>query len=205
MAKDKVLNVRDLILIAVIGIAFGVLAAYYATIDMMMISFLGPLGSSITYGFFYVSGLLAGYIVQKPFAALLSGVINGFGQALAGNPWGIISLIYGLLQGGGAELGYLSFGYRRWNLPSMLAGGAISAVFTYIYEYFQYSYAQFSIGYQIFTLVFRILSGMLLGSLVSWGIGKSVARTGVLTGFNLGKVELERRSKEKELLKKDNA
>ncbi len=197
MKSNSVLNIRELILVAVIGIAFGVLAAYYATLDMMMISILGPLGSSITYGFFYVSALLAGYIVQKPLASLLSGVINGFGQALAGNPWGIITLIYGLLQGGGTELGFLAFRYRRWNLPSMLVGGGISAIFTYIYEYFQYSYAEFSVGYRIATLVVRIISGMVLGALLTWGIGKGVARTGVLSGFNLGKAELEAKRAEK--------
>jgi energy-coupling factor transport system substrate-specific component len=198
VASDKILNIRDIVLVAVIGIAFGVLAALYATLDMMMISFLGPLGSSITYGFFYVSALLAGYIVQKPLAALLSGIINGFGQALAGNPWGIITLIYGLLQGGGTELGFLVFGYNRWDLVPMLVGGGFSAVFTYIYEYVQYGYAEFSIWYRIATLIVRVLSGMVLGALLSWGIGKAVARTGVLSGFKLGKAELEAKREETE-------
>ena len=191
MKRSNVLNIRDLILVAVIGVAFGVLSAYFATVDMMMISFLGPLGSSITYGFFYISPLLAGYIVQKPGAALLSGIINGFGQALAGNPWGIITLIYGVLQGGGTEAGFLAYRYRRWGLPGMLAGGGISGVLTYIYEYFQYSYGQFSVPYRLATLVVRIISGMILGALLAYGIGNGIARTGVLSGFNLGRARLE--------------
>jgi energy-coupling factor transport system substrate-specific component len=193
MNRSQVLNIRDLMLIAVLGIAFGILAAYYATVDMMMISALGPLGSSITYGFFYVSAILAGYIVQKPLAALLCGVINGFGQALAGNPWGIITLIYGLLQGGGTEVGFLAFRYRRWDMWSMSAGAAVSAILTYIYEYFQYSYAQFSVGYQVAVLVVRIASGMVLGALLAWVLGRAIARTGVLSGFALGKAEAEAR------------
>ncbi len=197
MGKSKVLNVRDLVLIAVVGIAFGVLAAYYATLDMMMISLLGPLGSSITYGFFFVSALLAGYIVQKPGAALLAGIINGFGQALAGNPWGIIALIYGLLNGGGAELGFLAFRYRRWNLVSLSVGATITAIACYIYEYFQYSYAEFSVGYRIATLVVRIVSGIVLGAVLSWAIGRGVARTGVLSGFNLGKAALQEKREKK--------
>ena len=58
MEKSRVLNLRDILLIAVIGVAFGVVNSIYAAVDIAMIGAFGPLGSSITIAVFFIAPLL---------------------------------------------------------------------------------------------------------------------------------------------------
>ena len=189
--KSTVMNIRDLLLVAVIGTVFGVVNAFYAAVDVAMIAALGPLGSSITIGVFFIAPLLASLIVQKPGAALLAGVILGFGETLAGNPWGIVTLIYGSIEGIGVELGYLLFfRYKRYDLTTVAVAAAVIVPIHFGYEYIQYGFSEYSVGYNLGTFGARVVSAV-VGGWLAYQIGKAVARTGVLTGFAFGKAEAE--------------
>ena len=193
MDRSRVLNIRDLLIIAVIGVVFGAVNSIYAAIDVAMIGLLGPLGSSITIGVFFIAPLLAMFIVRKPGAGILAGAILGVGEALMGNPWGVVTLIYGAIEGIMVEVAFLAFRYNRWDLAAMVIAGAVIAPLHYVYEYFAYGFSEFSVVYNAGTLLARIASGM-VGGVLAYAIGKGLARTGVLSGFPIGKEEAERRT-----------
>ncbi|MDN6051211.1 MAG: ECF transporter S component [Bifidobacterium mongoliense] len=83
--------------------------------------------SSLLDGLYYFAGPLAILIVRKPGAALFAELIAAFVEAMMGSQWGGMgTLIPGLVQGLGAELAFLFFAYRVWNIGTAMLSGALA-------------------------------------------------------------------------------
>jgi energy-coupling factor transport system substrate-specific component len=177
------LTVIDILTLAVIGIVFGVLSAFWQTIYIGAGAVAGPLGSAIVGGFVCIPAILAPYIIRKPGVALLAEIISVFGQVLAGNPFGVIILVYGLAQGLPAELVFLATRYKRWDWPILLAAGALSQAGSWVASVWVFSFFTFSIPLLIAVLVAQMISGAVLAGVVSKLLGDGLLRTGVLDNF----------------------
>lgn len=166
------------------GILFWVWNQLYATV-FQAIPF--PFSYAIN-GVWMVGGLLVPYIVRRPGAAFLGEFVAAFVSMLLVNQWGVVTLLSGLFQGVGAELGFAAFRWRRFDLPVLLvaAVGAQTAGYLLDSVYFGYLTA-YSTAAVIAGLVIALASALLLGALVAWALGRALARTGVLASFPLGR------------------
>lgn len=118
MTNDK-LTVRyrtiDIVTPVMIAVAFGVIFLGYGAVY----SLLKPATSvylpieGILSGIWFLPALLAGLIVRKPGAALLSEVLAATVEAALGGPWGAGTLISGVVQALPMELCLLVVAYRR--------------------------------------------------------------------------------------------
>ncbi len=86
---------RDIVIIAVIAAIAGVVNAGVGNIWSLVNSSLGPLGGALLQGAFMWAYILAMWLVRKPGAALLVGVIESSVEVLLGNPAGIGTLGWG--------------------------------------------------------------------------------------------------------------
>ncbi|MGE3269676.1 MAG: ECF transporter S component [Chloroflexota bacterium] len=138
-------------------------------------------------GFYVVAGVIVGYIVRRPGAALLGEMLAALLE-IPLTPFGAIVLWLGLLQGIGVEAVFAAGRYRKWNLLTLVIAGAVGALLPYFgYTYFTSSVASLGIDIQILRIVLKIVGGMVFAGLVGKLIGDALARTGVLNNFPIAR------------------
>ena len=117
---------RDIVLASVVGVVSGGLFVLW---NIASVPLLEPLGAllpgfqALGHGVWLMGGLLTALMVKKPGAALYGELLAATVSALVGNQWGVITLVYGVVQGLGAELIFALFAYRAWGwIPALVAG-----------------------------------------------------------------------------------
>ena len=146
---------------------------------------------ALLYGIWLIPGVLVALVIRKPGAALFGEVLAATVSALVLSQWGLLTIESGLVQGLGAELVFLLFLYRRWNLPVAMFAGAVSGAAMAINDmvlYYPGADTLFVVAYS----VAGVISGAVVAGLLSWLIVRGLARTGVLSRFAAGR-EIARR------------
>ncbi len=181
-------RVVDIVVASVIAVAVGVLffawSAGYSGISVLTAGF-PPLGGLYTGGWL-IAGVLGGLIIRKPGAAIYCETLAAAVSALVGTQFGISVLLSGAIQGAGAELVFLLFLYRKWNLPVALLAGLGAGLALAISENILYN-ALWSLQFQLLYVLFAGISGVVIAGLLSWLAMRGLARTGVLSAFAAGR------------------
>src|SRR6478609_1173631 len=118
----------DLLTCAFLGVAFGV--AYWA------------------WGLVYAVPSNAVSAAFPPLAALFTELLAAVVSALIGTQWGLATLVSGLVQGLGVELGFAAFGYTVYRWAPLLLGGFLGGAFEAVYEWYSY-WTDWGWGYKI--------------------------------------------------------
>ncbi len=184
----------DLVTAVMIGVAFGVAFIGWGQVynlSSAVFAFLPPLGGVIG-GFWWLPALVAMLVIRRPGAALLAEVVAASVEPLLGGQWGISTFVSGLIQGGGVELGFLLFAYRRFGVLPTVIGGALAGLAETPYEWRAY-FAEWSAGWAALYAVTMTVSGALLGGLVALALVKGLAATGVLAPFPPGRERAEQK------------
>jgi energy-coupling factor transport system substrate-specific component len=178
----------DIVVGAVLAVAFGlVFQAWNLLWSAMDPVFEGfrPAGG-IMAGIWLLAGVTGALVLRKPGAALFVELVASIVSALIGAQWGLLTVVYGGVQGLAVELVFLVFLYRRWTLPvAVLAGGA-AGVGAAVLDLVNY-YPEWSTGWQATYLLLVTLSGLVLAGGLGWALVRSLARTGVLSPFASGR------------------
>ncbi len=127
-------SLREVILMALIGIGFGVIYfimdPIYAALDAVLVPMgLHPYAIAITIGPWMMAAPLASYLLKRVGAGLIGEILAATGEALLGGYWGVATIISGFIQGIGSELGFTLTGYKSWKLGlilSTLTGTAVT-------------------------------------------------------------------------------
>lgn len=173
---------RDIVLASVLGVVSGALFVIW---NVASIPILEPLGAflpgfqALGHGVWLVGGLLTALVVRKPGAALYGEILASTVSALVGNQWGVITLVYGVVQGVGAELVFAAFAYRAWGWIVAIIAGLGSGLAMGILDLTLY-YAAANSTFFLIYLVSSVASGAVLGGLLSWTIARALARAGAL-------------------------
>lgn len=179
----------DLLVTVTIGVVMGVvfmgLSYLYYAIDPLTAVF-AP-ASGVLAGLWFLPAILAGLIVRKPGAALLAELLAAFVEMILGGQWGFTTLISGLAQGLGVEIGFALFAYRRAGIAIVAVAGACASVLEWIYEAFGTSALEWSMGWKLIYLLIMVASGTILSPLVCVPLARLLARTGVLDAFPIGR------------------
>src|SRR6478736_5854912 len=176
-------RVVDIVVASVIGVASGLIFLFWN------IGYLGPQAllepllpglQGLLDGPWLFAGVLGALIIRKPGDAIYTETLAAVVSALVGNQWGgFLTLEAGLVQGLGAELVFLAFLYRVWNLPvAMLAGAgaAFAGGINNLLLWYTGSGTPFTITYLIST----VISGAVIAGLLPWVLTRGLARTGAL-------------------------
>ena len=111
-------RVVDIVVAAIIAVASGVIFWAWDFIYAVLLN-----------AFWLFAGPLAAIIVRKPGAALFAETLAAALELTMGNQWGVGgSLIVGIVQGLGAEIGLAIFAYKKWDLLSTTISGALAGV-----------------------------------------------------------------------------
>jgi energy-coupling factor transport system substrate-specific component len=182
-------TLRDFVVLGAIGLVFGFLFLQWVPIWLAARA-TGPIAQEMLFGFWFVGGILGGYIVRKPGAAILGEVATAFFQVfLFGSPAGVLLLVTGLMQGLGPELVYGLSGYRRWSLPVVVMAGVAAAVVALPWNWYRLNYFALDPALLAIMAASRIVSGILFGGWVSWLVARALLRAGVLQNFAAGRAQ----------------
>ena len=132
-------------------------------------------------------GVVGGLVIRKPGAAIFVEVVAACVSAGIGNQWGIETVYSGLAQGLGAELIFAVFVYRKFGLITSVLAGMGSAVGAFVLELFISGNAAKGMAYNTMYLGSLLVSGAVLAGGVGYFLVISLARTGALDRFAVGR------------------
>src|SRR5436190_3313487 len=112
----------DIVVAAILAIAFGVVFyawdRLWAGTDNLFTGF-PPIRAAIA-GVWFVPAVLGPLVIRKPGAGVFTETVAAAVSALLGTPWGLVTILYGLLQGVGGEAPFAATGYRNGKLATAL-------------------------------------------------------------------------------------
>ena len=175
---------RDIVIAAVIGVAFGVVfwgwGLAWSALDPVFA--FAPAAKDLLYAVWLVPAVLAPLIIRKPGAAVFSEMVAAGVAALIGSQWGVDTLLSGFLQGAAAELVFAFTLYRVWSFPVLALAAAASALAAWLHDWVLY-YAEVDTTIQVVRGIAMVISAVVIVAGGSVALVRSLRRSGVLEGF----------------------
>ena len=184
-APDTRWRTRDIVIAAVIGVAFGVVfwawgVIWSGPLDVAL-AFAPPL-KDLGYAVWLIPAVLAPLIIRKPGAALFAEMVAAGVSAFLGSVWGVDTLLSGFVQGAAAELVFAFTLYRLWGFPVLAVAAVASAAAAWIHDWALY-YADTDLVVQLVRGLAMAISAVVLVAGGSVALHRSLKRAGVLEGF----------------------
>ena len=184
-------RVVDIVVTAIIAVASGVIFWGWdivCTAPLAIFEAVTPGFEGLLNAFWLFAGPLAAIIVRKPGAALFAETLAETLELTMGNQWGVGgSLIVGIMQGLGAEIGFAIFAYKKWNPLSTAISGALAGIGCGLYYWL--TNPAWSVLRASIYLGTSIISGAILAGLVMYLLQVAIAKTGVLDRFESGRTQ----------------
>jgi energy-coupling factor transport system substrate-specific component len=175
---------RDIVVAAVIGVAFGVVFwawnLAYAAIDPLFA--FAPWLKDLGYGIWLMPAIVAPLIIRKPGAAIFAEMVAAGLSALLGSTWGPDVLLSGFLQGAAAELVFAFTLYRSYGVITLVLAAVASALAAFVHDWVIW-YPTVDQTIQILRAFAMIASAAVIAAGGSILLVRSLRRTGVLDGF----------------------
>ncbi len=184
-APDTRWRTRDIVIAAVIGVAFGVVFWAWGVVWNGPLAVLGALALPVRdlgYAVWLIPAVLAPLIIRKPGAAIFAEMVAAGLSALLGTVWGPQVLLAGFVQGAAAEVVFGFTLYRRWSFPVLAIAAVGSAAAAWILDWVIY-YAAIDPTIQAIRLVFMAISAVVIVAGGSVALHRALQRAGVLEGF----------------------
>ena len=178
----------DIVITAVIGVAFGVVfwawnLLWSATGPAFAVF---PPAQAFMYGVWLLPAVLAPMIVRKPGAAVFAEVMAAIVSTLFGSPFGVATILYGLAQGVGAEFGFAMFRYRRFTWSSALLAGLFAGAMAGLLDLVLY-YPTWAGNWQLTYVGLVAVSAMVIAGAGAVLLSRALAATGALSQFPSGR------------------
>ncbi|MET0726422.1 MAG: ECF transporter S component [Leifsonia sp.] len=182
-------RVVDIVVASVIGVASGVIfwAWGLAWTPLSGVLAFTPGLEGLLAGGWLFAGVLGGLVIRKPGAAIYTEVVAAVVSMIIGTQWGFSTLIWGLVEGLGAEIVFAIFLYRTFNIGVAALAGAGAGLAVGLLDTTFTSYAALELQYKLVYLISAIVSGVVIGGILSWFAMRGLARTGALSRFAAGR------------------
>lgn len=180
----------DIVIVAILGVATGFIFVVWNNIGYAWFTAMDNLTpglGGLAVGIWLLGGVLGGLIIRKPGAAIFVEVFAASVSAALGSQWGPETLYSGLAQGLGAELIFLIFAYRKFNIVVATLSGIGADVGAWTLELFLSPNLAKSLEFNVIYLVCVAISGAILAGILGFSLMKSLAKTGALDRFAAGR------------------
>lgn len=180
----KSLTMKEVILTVIIAIIFGVVYKVWGPVYTAA-SAVAPFLGQVVYPMWFVAAIVAAYIIRKPGVAFLAEFLAASGELLAGSQYGLPVLFSGLMQGLGAELVFLAFRYKRWDLSVLVLASIASSAGSLAAGYLLHGFGAQTVFVQVTTILFRTVSSIFVCGLFSKWISDKLVKTGSLNSYEI--------------------
>jgi energy-coupling factor transport system substrate-specific component len=175
---------RDIVVAAVIGVAFGVVfwvwGLAWSGLDPVFAA--APWAKDLFYAVWLIPAVLAPYIIRKPGAAIFAEMVAAGVSALLGSQWGVDTLLSGFVQGAAAELVFAFTLYRLWSFPVLATAAVACALAAWLHDWALY-YATTDTTVQLVRGLMMAISAIVIVAGGTVTLTRSLRRAGVLEGF----------------------
>ena len=187
VASFKSITIFEIVLTLVLAVALGVAFWGWTFVYELAKPFLKLSGLSyLVAGFWILASILVPHIVRKPGIALMASIMAAFVESLL-TRWGLMAVVWGIVQGLGAEIIFFAFSYRKWNLTVLMLASALSAVLSYTLDFFLYDYKSLSLNFNLLQLGSFVISAVVFAGIMSFLLGKRLVKLGILDQFLIAK------------------
>lgn len=177
--STRALGLTDILVTIVISVVFGIVYKIWGP----MYDVLKPFGfqaEQLSYGMWFIAATFAFLIIRKPGVAVLAEVAASIIETFFGGEWGVSTLVYGVLQGLGAEVFFAMFLYRRTNLGvTVLASLGAAAVSIAVDSYYGYIDKLSTWNYCLF-IGLRLIGSVAIAGVFAYYLAAALEKTGVL-------------------------
>ena len=176
---------RDIVIAAVIGVAFAVVFWAWGLVwngPLAVLSTFALPVRDLGYAVWLIPAVLAPLIIRKPGAAIFAEMVAATLSALLGTVWGPEVLLAGFVQGAAAEVVFGFTLYRLWSFPVLAIAAVASAAAAWVLDWVVY-YANIDTTVQVIRLVFMAISAVVIVAGGSVALYRSLKTAGVLEGF----------------------
>ncbi|MFC6182454.1 ECF transporter S component [Lactiplantibacillus daowaiensis] len=185
MKWAKSWTLSDVILIALIGIFFGAIFMgtnyLYDVLTAALTPFgLAGLANELLLGIWCMPGMLAGYMLRLKGSATLGELLAAVVEMFFGGQWGAATLISGVLQGFGSELGYIITRYKHYDWLGLTASALTTTIVTFGWDLAKNGYLKLQLWLLVLYLVVRFISMFVFGGVLTRLITDLLDRSHVL-------------------------
>lgn len=182
MKYSNAWHLRDIILLTLIAIFFGVIywvvGPLYNVLTVALTPIgLGPGANDIVMGIWVMAGPLAGYVFKKVGSATLGEFLGSVVEMFLGGQWGASTMISGVVQGIASELGFALTGYKRYDWFSLNLSVLTTTIVTFGWDMIRNGYAQYHLGLLITLFIIRLVSTWLFAGVLVKAIVNLLDRT----------------------------
>lgn len=171
----KKLKFSDVLITIMLGVVFGIIMKFWDDLYTVVKPLL-PVARQLIYGMWFMVGPFAFLLLRKPGVALLSSVAAAGLSAFIGH--GIEVLIYGFVQGLGAELLFAAFRYNRFSLFVAGLAGIASCAAGFLLDWY-YGYANLAEWAIFVKYGLRVISAFIFTGVFAYYIVRALEKTGV--------------------------
>jgi len=175
----------EIVTVAVIAAVFGAIFQLWNVVWEATSWGFPPARGAIA-GVWMLPAVVAPLVVRRPGAAIFAETVASIVEMAVGSPWGLGTVVYGLVQGAGAELVFAFLLYRGWNLPVAVAAGGAAGLGGALLDLAFY-YANWATDWQVMYVVIVVISAALITGIGGWLLVRALAQTGVLSSFPAGR------------------
>lgn len=182
---DTTWRTRDIVVVAVVGVAFGLVFWAWGLLWNGPLAVLGSLALPVLdlgYAVWLMPAVLAPLIVRKPGAALFAELVAAGLSAILGSVWSVDTILSGFVQGAAAELVFAFTLYRRWTFPVLAMAALASAAAAWIHDWVIY-YSEIDLTIQLIRGVFMAISAVVIVAGGSLALHRALKQAGALEGF----------------------
>lgn len=172
---------REVLVTAVLGVAFGVVFWAWGNLVWPALGLLGPL-QNLLYGPWLIPAVLAPLIVRRPGSGVFAEVVAASVSALLGSQWAGIVLLYGVVQGVAGELPFLATRYRSFGWPVVLVAGVLASLAAWILDWL-FFFVGVDVATQLLVGALMAVSGVVVVAGGSWYLARALRQAGVLEGL----------------------
>jgi energy-coupling factor transport system substrate-specific component len=173
-------STRDIVFIAVIAAIAGVVNTGVGNIWYGLNTAGGPVLGGVLQGAFMWAYILAMWLIRKPGAALLVGLIETGVELLLGNQAGIGTLGWGITQGLAVEAVMAISNYQSYSLLTALFAGAAASQFGTLWSAIFYGWDTSQAGQVWLAVPVNLISGVILSGGLGYLLAQAIARTGLI-------------------------
>lgn len=183
---------KDVILASLLGMFFAVISFAVVHFVVFVVTPLatpfgvGELMIEIVFGIFFMSAVMAPYIIQKPGVAVVVGTLTGFLQILMGSAFASTVLLSAFVQGVGAEVAFATFRYKKYSWTTMLLAATGATIASFILAWYRGVWNEVVPGFIVLRFVMRLASACLISGVLAKFLADRLARAGVLKSYPLG-------------------
>lgn len=174
----KKLTLTDILVTVVIAVVFAIIYRIWGPVSDLFSTF-GFQAEELMYGMWFIAAIVAFLIIRKPGVALIAETAAASGEFLVGSQYGLEVLVYGVLQGLGAEIIFALFLYKSYSLFTASLAGIGATVGSFVMDWNRGYLADLETWNLVLMISFRTIGAIVICGFFAYYLVKALEKTGV--------------------------